>query len=83
MMKFFLGCLALACTILCFGLLGLVCWGIITLIEAALFAFPLVGVVLAVIVFFGWMGWILWLGLRVVWIFVTSFYETFCEKFIK
>ena len=76
MMKFFLGCLALACTILCFGLIGLVCWGIITLIEATLLAFPLVGAVLAVIVFFA-------LGLRVFWIFVTSFYETFCEKFIK
>ena len=79
MIKFLLGCLALICTILCFGLIGFVCWGIISVIEAMLFAFPLIGV----IVFFGWMGWILWLGLKVIWIFVTSFYETFCEKFIK
>ena len=83
MMKFFLGCLALACTILCFGLVGLVCWGIMTLIETMFLAFPLVGVVLGVIIFFGSMGYILWLGLRVVWIFASSFYEIFCEKFIK
>ena len=83
MIKFLLGCLALICTILCFGLIGLVCWGIISVIEATLLAFPLVGAVLAVIVFFGGMGWILWLGLRVFWIFVTSFCETFCEKLIK
>ena len=83
MMKFFLGCLALACTILCFGLVGLVCWGIATLIEAALLAFPLVGVVLAVIVFFGLMGWMIWRCLKVIWIFITYFYETLCEKFIK
>lgn len=83
MMKFFLGCLALACTILCFGLVGLVCWGIMALIEAMLLTCPLVGVVLGAIVFFGWVGWILWLSLRMVWIFVTSFYETLCEKFIK
>lgn len=83
MMKFFLGCLALACTILFFGLVGLVCWGIMTLIETMFLAFPLIGVVLGVIVFFGSMGYILWLSLRVVWIFATSFYETFCEKFIK
>ena len=83
MIKFFLGCLALACTILCFGLVGLVCWGITALIEATLLAFPLVGVVLGAIVLFGLMGWTLWLGLRIVWIFATSFYETFCEKFIK
>ena len=83
MMKFFLGCLALACTILCFGLVGLVCWGIMALIEAILLICPLVGVVLGAIVFFGWVGWILWLSLRMVWIFVTSFYETLCEKFIK
>ena len=83
MMKFLLGCLALACTILYFGLVGLVCWGILTLIEAMLLAFPLVGAILAVIVFLSWMCWILWLGLRVIWIFATSFYETFCEKFIK
>ena len=83
MMKFFLGCLALTCTILCFGLVGLVCWGIMALIEAMLLTCPLVGVVLGAIVFFGWVGWILWLSLRMVWIFVTSFYETLCEKFIK
>lgn len=82
-MKFFLGCLALACTILFFGLAGLVGWCVMTLIEAILLAFPLVGTVLGVIVFFGLMGWILWLGLRVVWIFASSFYEIFCEKFIK
>ena len=83
MMKFFLGCLALACTILCFGLLGLVYWGVMTLIEATLLAFPLVGVVLAVIVFFGGMGWMIWLCLKAIWILITSFYETLCEKFIK
>ena len=82
-MKFFLGCLALACTILCFGLVGLVCWGIMALIDAILLTCPFVGVVLGAIVFFGWVGWILWLSLRMVWIFVTSFYETLCEKFIK
>ena len=78
MIKFFLGCLALACTILCFGLVGLVCWGIIIFIEATFLAFPLIGAILTII-----MGWILWLSLRVVWIFVTSFYKTFYEKFIK
>lgn len=83
MIKFLLACLAVACTLLCFGLVGLVCWGFLTLVEATLLTFPLVGGVLAIIVFFGWIGWILCLGLRVIWIFVTSFYETFCEKFIK
>lgn len=82
-MKFFLGCLALACTILCFGLLGLVGWGIITLIEVTLLAFPLIKTILAIIILFGWIGFLLWLGLKVVWIFVMSFYKTFCEKFIK
>lgn len=82
-MKFLFACLAIVCTLLGFGLFGLVVWGIATLCELFFALFPAIGVIIAGAFFFGWLGWMLWFACKVIWIFASSFYETLCEKYIK
>ena len=83
MIKFLLACLAVACTLLGLGVFGFVVWIIAIGLEAFFALFPLIGTGLAIIMFFGFIGWTLWLGCKVVWIFASSIYESLCEKYTK
>lgn len=82
-MKFLFACLAIACTLLGFGLFGLAVWGIATVCELFFALFPMVGVILACIVFFGWIGWMIWFCCKVIWMFAKSIFEVLCEKYDK
>ena len=83
MAKFLLACLAIACTLLIFGLFGLVIWGVATLCELFFTLFPTIGVILACIVFFTWIGWIIWFCCKVIWMSAKGIFDALCEKFIK
>ena len=84
MIKFLLACLAMVCTIFGFALVGAAIWLVASFLEALFLVIPAsVGVVIAGIVVFGWIAWMVWFAFKVCWIFAKSLYETFCETFIK
>ena len=83
MMKFLFICLAIVCTLLGFGFLGLIVWGIAVLLDLFFTLFPMIGIGIACIIFFGYVGWILWFVCKIIWIFASSIYETLCEKYIE
>lgn len=83
MIKFLFACLALACTLLGFGLFGLVVWGAASLLELFFAVFPVIGVGIAAVICFGYVIFLLWGLCKILWIFASSFYETLCEKYIK
>lgn len=83
MIKFAFACLAIACTLIGFGIFGLIVWVVAIGLEAFFALFPLIGVGIACVIFFAFVGWTLWLGCKVIWIFASSIYESLCEKYTK
>lgn len=83
MTKFLLACLAIICTLLIFGLFGLAVWGAATVCELFFTFFPMIGVILACIVFFGQIGLMIWFCCKVIWLSAENIFEALCEKFIK
>lgn len=84
MIKFLLACLAMVCTIFGFALIGAAVWLVASFLEILFLIIPAsIGAIIAGIVVFGWIIWMIWFVLKIVWVFAKSLYETFCETFIK
>lgn len=84
MSKFLLACLAIVCTIFGLVLVGALIWLVPSFLSALFFIIPAsIDIIFAGIIVLGWVGCVIWLVFRIVWIVAEPLYKKLCEKFIK